>query len=178
MPYYIGKGHGNRAYDYHTKYISVPKDKFRIVFLESNLTELGAFALERRYIKWYGRKNIDFNGVLINRTLGGEGATGLIHNEETRKKRSLSNIGKKHSSITIKKQSLIKMGKNNPFYNKKHKKESKEKMSISRSGHKNPAFGTKFQWITNGIDNRRAKLNSIIPQNWYKGLTIRNGVNQ
>ena len=40
--------------------------------MESNLSELGALALERRYIKWYGR--IDLNtGTLRNKTSGGDG---------------------------------------------------------------------------------------------------------
>jgi hypothetical protein len=30
--------------------------KSNIVILERNLSEIGAFALERRYIEWYGRK--------------------------------------------------------------------------------------------------------------------------
>lgn len=91
-PYYIGKGKASRAYDKHT-YITVPKDHTKIIIMESNLTNIGACALERRYIRWWGRKDIG-TGILLNRTDGGEGSAGHVCSPESRALMKITNKGK------------------------------------------------------------------------------------
>jgi hypothetical protein len=113
-PYYIGKGKKSRAFDNHKK-IPVPKDQSRIVFLETDLSEIGAFALERRYIRWYGRKNLG-TGILRNMTDGGDGSSGVIISEEQKKKISEALTGKKHSKETRRKMSLAQKGKRKKYY--------------------------------------------------------------
>ena len=74
-PYYIGKGHGKRAWNKHSGGITVPANLKDIVLLEHNLSEIGALTIERRMIRWYGRKDLG-TGILRNLTDGGDGATG------------------------------------------------------------------------------------------------------
>lgn len=105
-PYYIGKGCGDRAWRKHGK-LNKPRDKSLIIVLESNLSEIGALALERRYIEWYGRK-VNNTGILHNISDGGQSSSGTI----------AWNNGEPHSIQTKNKISNTKTGvKLGKYYN-------------------------------------------------------------
>lgn len=98
-PYYIGKGTGRRAYSKQHN-VSVPKDRTKIVFLETRLSNVGACAIERKLIMWWGRKDNN-TGILHNKTDGGDGGThGIVVSNDTREKQSKARKGKQLGPMT------------------------------------------------------------------------------
>ena len=131
-PYYIGKGKGNRIYS-KSKRINQPKDKSRIIFLKKNLTEEEAFKHEIYMIAVFGRKDLG-TGILHNRTDGGEGRSGSILSEETKRKIGNANKGEKnyHYGKSPSEETKTKMSK--AQRGKTLSEETKRKMSESRKG--------------------------------------------
>ena len=125
-PYYVGKGKDRRAYHTGHSY-AVPKDKNNIVFVLNNLTEEQAFQNEIDFISWYGRVDSG-NGILRNLTDGGEGMSGWVPSEETKRKIGESNKGKTRSEETKRKISKANKGKLNYMFGKTHSEESRRKI--------------------------------------------------
>jgi hypothetical protein len=120
-PYYVGKGKGRRAWNKNNHITQPPTELSRIIIAEDGLSEIGALALERRYIHWYGRKDLG-TGILRNRTNGGDGVSGrkttTPRSAESRNKTSRSllgkNIGQKRSIEQRQKMSLGQTGLKRP----------------------------------------------------------------
>lgn len=90
-PYYVGKGSGSRAFQSDGHIVKRPKDRRRIKIYPC-ASEQEAFDLEKSLIVGCGRKN-NGTGILRNLTDGGEGASGTILSEETRRKISAALMG-------------------------------------------------------------------------------------
>jgi hypothetical protein len=107
-PYYIGKGKGRRIVEKHNR-ISLPPDSSNIVLISEGLTEVGAFAIERRLIRWYGRI-IDGSGILLNKSEGGEGSSGFKQDRTVVEARAAKLRGRKNSEeLRLKKQQARKL---------------------------------------------------------------------
>ena len=147
-PYYIGKGKGNRAYKKKRGKINPPKDKSRIIFLKQNLTEEQAFRHEIYMIAVFGRKDLG-NGILHNRTDGGEGSSGWVPSEETRRKISEASkgntymLGKTLSEETKRKMSETRKGKTHSEETKRKQSEVKKGKTFSEEHRRNPSEAQK-----------------------------------
>jgi hypothetical protein len=144
--FYIGKGKGRRAKSKCKRnklwndIVLKNNGVYEIIYLNDNLSEETAFKLEIEYILKMGRL-CNNTGSLANLTLGGEGSSGYICSEESKKKisKALSGVkhplyGKKHSLDHCNKMSKAMKGKLPWNTGKKLSKETKLKISLKAKG--------------------------------------------
>jgi hypothetical protein len=161
--FYVGKGSGTRAINFNArgtwwKNIYKKVGSVEVRYPVKNVDEELSFLSEIEYIDVLRRRGVS----LINHCIGGEGRTGWVPSEETRKKIGLANkytpkargenhgmYGKKHSPESLEKMSVAQKGRQSgekhPFYGKSHTAETKIKISKSRKGKNvgkdNPFYG-------------------------------------
>lgn len=183
-PYYIGKGKGKRAWSKGKNHIP-PKNKDLIQIIAHKLFEYEAHLFEKKLIALYGRKS-NGTGILRNLTDGGEGNSGYVMSNETKKKISIIRkaqmatiphprgmLGKKHSIET--KQHLKEVRQlNHPrgMLGKKHSDIVCAKFSDQRTGEGNGMYGkTQSDLCKNKVSGTNSRM--VSARDLVTGLTLR-----
>jgi len=130
-PYYVGKGHGNRAFTSFSHGVVCPPEDSRIIVQEFD-SEEQAFEAEKFLVVYFGRKDLG-TGSLRNLTNGGENPpnhTGRKQSseeiskriearhrngtyfitDETREKMRAAKLGRKQSSEQVLHAALTRIG--------------------------------------------------------------------
>jgi hypothetical protein len=172
-PYYIGKGTGRRAWTKSRRIVSPPVDAQKIVIVTAGLSNIGALAIERRLIRWYGRVD-QGTGILRNKTDGGDGSAGNVPSEETKLKMSRANKGRPKPQGFGEKISTKLRGEKNPRFGKPGTrlgvKETEEQCRAKSARYLTaPHPMTGSFWINDGCINKKLSAGSLIPDGWHKG---------
>lgn len=162
-PYYIGKGSKKRAWS-RDRNIPKPLDSKLIQIIESDLSEPEAYALEKRLILLYGRKNAG-TGILRNLTDGGEGSTGVKGKIAWNKGKKMdtdyahtrSNSLKKYKRTAEHQKNLTQSlkGRKPSWSGKSHSESSCQKISQSLTGRKQPKLTCPHCRLTGGQVNMK-----------------------
>jgi hypothetical protein len=179
--FYIGIGKTYKRASsklYRNKHWHNIVDKYGFYFeiLYSNILWEQAKLLEVELIKKYGRI-CDSTGILVNQTLGGDGAVGYMHTDEWKQNNSIKHKGK---IISEKQKEIIsKYQKNKPkseitklkikeslklYFDKRGRLPKTKKIKISNS-----------IWVNNTIKNKRIEeqnLTKFIDEGWIIGRVL------
>lgn len=174
-PFYVGKGFGKRMFQHEKSARKGEKShkanlirkflrdgqEIRRTVIEENLTEVAAFILEREAITEIGRYP---HGSLTNLTDGGDGSSGTIVSESTRRKIAASQQGRPLSEAHRKAISVGHTGKGEFMSREMRQKVSEAGASVSRN-----SVSRNSVWATNGILTKRVLSGSALPVGWILG---------
>ena len=172
--FYVGKGSGNRAYFKHhrNKYWNNKVkcyNGFEVEFIAKDIEEDLAFLVEIEAIDFYRRMGCK----LANITSGGEGASGITHSDETKRKISEKAKGRegkfKSEHVTDEMRKKIaesnkirqiteKMRNKRSFQGKSHSEEHKQKMKKIMTGR---VFSEETKQKMREAQQKRFKQNPI-----------------
>ncbi len=157
-PYYVGKGHGDRAFVSSKHNVHRPKDRSRIVVISCR-NEQEAFDTEKNLILNWGRKDLG-TGVLYNFTDGGQGQSGAVISQERRARQAAKVRGRpsKRKGMKVSEETRLKIKQAKSFISE----ETRKRMSIALTGRKNPHTKEWDKKISDG-QKRRA------PETWLRG---------
>lgn len=181
VPFYVGKGKGKRAYNTTTR-----SKEFKEVYAKGGcaveivdwfIHESQAHALEVELIARYGRR--DMGGLLVNKTDGGEGASGRVMSDQARAKLAASAlgntrcVGRAYSSETRAKIGASRLGRT-------HSAETRAKIGAASVGRVySPEARAKISVTHKGrpkSDETRARMVNALrrrpPKNGFKGVSF------
>ncbi len=158
-PYYIGKGSGKRAWTKSDRTVFPKSDFSNIIILEHNLTDIGALAIERRMIRWYGRID-NGTGVLRNKTDGGDGNSGWIPSDTVKHNISKGRKGIRPSKEVCEQMSKSRSGERHWNYNQITPTEVRNKISASvRKKNESRILPVKTYILIDIVDNIEIPFN-------------------
>lgn len=169
-PYYIGKGQRSRATDVQGHSVRMPKDKSKIIYVETDMLEEDALQLEVKLIAQYGRIDLG-TGILRNMTDGGDGVTGYW-TEERKKELSQNTRDDWNTPAGLeKKQRLAERNKQT--------KSAEIKQAWADGKYDNRAKGGRPKGAKNKPGakkrpQRKLKINGVIYDNAYDASVIYN----
>ena len=182
LPFYVGKGTGNRLYVHLQESYQTTENKKKYAVIE-NLRRKGlepriekiaefeeekaAYDLEAMLIAKYGRHDIDEGGILTNICTDNRppDTTGRVMSEEqkqylsrTRKGEANPMYGKKFKMP----EHAIKRGEENPFYGRTHSDETKSIMAEKKIGNKHRLGKTFTQDARDRIGRNNPRRRDIV----------------